>query len=885
MDFWRQKRRAASVGRFVWKNDRRSGRLPVIMAKDSVTKFAHRPPMITILSDHASQDRGAETMGDDAIATQADKDQLNLETRLASTFDILRHKNTRCPLAVAVYGDWGTGKTSAMRWLETRLKEWNQLDAPKRQGHPRAYPVWFDPWRYHSKEEVWRGIIAEVILALFRVGNLNQENVLPRMVQAVKKFGGFLGRSFIHAVANMEFEAGGKGKVSGVAEGEVKFSAKGEMFRDIWEEYDKATHPHKAHLNQFEDTLRTWVTDFLGPQAPSDKKARGITREPARLVLFIDDLDRCLPEVTLEVIEALKLYLNIDHLVFVVGLDETVVRSVVAEHYKKAGVDTAKAARYLDKVFQVDLRIPPSEAQMPDYMRTQIDALNKTTGSYWHDIMERSGHRETLENVLIALARNNPREVKRLLNSALLRGRAASLDDRLSDTNNPADPTAERFAQGVQVFLLHRILADRLLQSDDLLTYSHHQQWFVTASQLLRKAFKACGRDWTEFQKMIPELKGISVTDAVSKVDAKLGLRPKPQPSDDGSSECAALYEHLTTNPPKAHPDLWTSELLLRLLLVPFSQAVAAHFPPLRIEDVGTAPLVLNFTHLPDFLRECIALAANVAVTDVKPEQIAQITEINLSHTPMTEAELRFLAPAQSLELLDLTDCISLRSTHGLPFLPVLKRLGLRGCTSLEDGAALKGLSGLRQLETLLLNGCTRLRNTQGLPALPMLTTLSLQNCTSLTGEEALKGLVGLNRLEVLDLDGCTGLYTTQSMPHLPALVELDLQSCTGLESEGALSGLRELDRLEILYLNNCTGLRSTNVLPLLPALKKLYMQHCTGLEGIGALQGLAGLAWADLIDLTGCTNLGQQSLSQLRYQLPSSCRIIGPDGKDVIWE
>jgi hypothetical protein len=62
------------------------------------------------------------------------------------------------------------------------------------------------------------------------------------------------------------------------------------MFRDIWEEYDKTAHPHKAHLNQFEDTLRTWVTDFLGSQSSSDNKASNVAREPARLVLFIDDL-------------------------------------------------------------------------------------------------------------------------------------------------------------------------------------------------------------------------------------------------------------------------------------------------------------------------------------------------------------------------------------------------------------------------------------------------------------------------------------------------------------------------------------------------------------------------------------------------------------------
>ena len=692
-----------------------------VMAKTPEVRFSHQPPQITFLSDHASQDRGAEQVANDPLAELVDKDQLNLETRLASTFDILRHKNTRCPLAVAVYGDWGTGKTSAMRWLETRLREWNTLDNPDRMGHPRAYPVWFDPWRYHSKEEVWRGIIAEVILALFRVGNLNHENVLPRMVQAVKKFGGFLGRSFIHALANMEFEAGGKAKVPGVAEGELKFSAKGEMFRDIWEEYDKAAHPHKAHLNQFEETLRTWVTDFLGPQAPSDPKANNVTREPARLVLFIDDLDRCLPEVTLEVIEALKLYLNIDHLIFVVGLDETVVRSVVAEHYKKAGVDTAKAARYLDKVFQVDLRIPPSEAQMPDYMKTQIHALNEATDNYWHKIMECSGHRVTLESVLISLARNNPREVKRLLNSALLRGRAASLDLTLSDAKDCPDGNeqpdahaqwqegkkAERFAQGVQLFLLQRLLAERLLQSEDLLTYGQHLKWFAEASRLLREALAKSEFDFDALMAYLPHLKSADNKTprvAGSQVDVESAWT-EPD-SAEGKKACAALHSHLTTTPPKPDSALWTSALFLQLLQVPFSQAVAEHFPPTRPAETLVTPKPLDLSQLPDFLREALAQAAGVPVGELKHEHLAKITDLSISGSPLTAGQLKPVLSALSLQSLNIDGCSGLERLPDLRSLQGLEWLSLSGCTGLKGAEALSGLTKLAGLKELYLSDC-----------------------------------------------------------------------------------------------------------------------------------------------------------------------------------
>ena len=77
-----------------------------------MSKLATKPPEMTILSDHPS-----ESSGDDF---------LSLESRLAVVLDILRHKNTRCPITVAIYGDWGTGKTSAMHWLESQLEVWNE---------------------------------------------------------------------------------------------------------------------------------------------------------------------------------------------------------------------------------------------------------------------------------------------------------------------------------------------------------------------------------------------------------------------------------------------------------------------------------------------------------------------------------------------------------------------------------------------------------------------------------------------------------------------------------------------------------------------------------------------------------------------------------------
>jgi len=68
-----------------------------LMARDEKPAFALEPPQMTILSDHPSQS------SIDVF--------LRMESGLAVVLDILRHRHTRCPITIAIYGDWGTGKT------------------------------------------------------------------------------------------------------------------------------------------------------------------------------------------------------------------------------------------------------------------------------------------------------------------------------------------------------------------------------------------------------------------------------------------------------------------------------------------------------------------------------------------------------------------------------------------------------------------------------------------------------------------------------------------------------------------------------------------------------------------------------------------------------
>ena len=106
-------------------------------------------------------------------------------------------------------------------------------------------------------------------------------------------------------------------------------------------------------LEQFQEKFSTLVQSYV---------------KPGRLVVFIDDLDRCLPEKAIEVLEAIKLFVDAPGCVFILGLAQDVIARGVEIRYKdfvKEGVlhknHPIDGTRYLEKIIQLPFTIPPVE--------------------------------------------------------------------------------------------------------------------------------------------------------------------------------------------------------------------------------------------------------------------------------------------------------------------------------------------------------------------------------------------------------------------------------------------------------------------------------------------------------------------------------------------
>jgi hypothetical protein len=643
-------------------------------------EFATQSPGLSILSDHA------------LARDEATSEGFELCYRIGPVYDIIRHPDTKMPMTIAIYGDWGSGKTSAMRWLHGLLDEWNESGPP---DGVKVRPVWFYPWKYDNKEDVRRGLIAEVILNAIDVKNASIKTV----ISAAKKFGLFLGKGFLHTLASVKLKAK---TPDGANEAELDLAA----IKEILAEYQQAAHPEKAYLNEFEETLRDWVKDTVGKDGANE-----------RMVIFIDDLDRCMPDIALQVLEALKLYLNIDNLIFIVGVDRTVVDRLVVEHYRKLGlvrdkqedsspeeeaqrkIDERKARNYLAKMFQVEVNVAPSEQQIEDLLDKQLENID-----YWKQL--KPFEKDIFRSLIAKEARRNPREIKRLINSALIGGVGALMLSG-EDESTHSEMT---FAQGLQLFFIEKILTDRYAMGAKARS-NRGIAFFTEWSQIVRKG-RAETKDFPHTVK-VPSSFNKEITE-----DMDLEEKTQRRMEKTFASFAPEPYHDLLKNQN-------FSSLLALLAAEDLGSLMQIEYQP---ETAQRVAIVTGTTKDSQIIREAIARQFDKKPDELTDEDYMNVIKLDMSRTELSN--LTSISDLTNLQFLDLggTQVVDVSPLKGLTS---RRYLYLRG-TLVADVSPLKGLTSLESLE---------LRETQVVDVPPLKGLTSLRElwfggCPNITDQQ-----------------------------------------------------------------------------------------------------------------------------------------------------
>lgn len=303
------------------------------------------------------------------------------------------------PLTVGVYGRWGTGKTSLMRLIRQQVSA---------QATPTV-AVWFNAWRYEKEAH----LIVPLLATINKEIQQQIEAGTSKWDAAVKEGAGKV-KNALRAIAYV-FSISGKVGIPLISEAEVNLSGK-----DMVERYQELTKDtmlsRSLYFDAFDelDTLAKLAADGKkeGAQDPNRPK-------PPRIVVFIDDLDRCFPPRAVELLENIKLVLHQPGFAFVLGVNDTIIREFVKTKYQKEFYlpeAQKQDEEYLDKIVQLAVYVPsPGGGEMSNYVKKLLEEA-KIHAEFTKGIA--APHR--LYTVIADAAERNPRSIVRLLNGLIV---------------------------------------------------------------------------------------------------------------------------------------------------------------------------------------------------------------------------------------------------------------------------------------------------------------------------------------------------------------------------------------------------------------------------------------------------------------------------------
>ncbi len=373
------------------------------------------------------------------------------------------------PFTIGIFGDWGTGKTTLMKMVEGKLEE-----HIKTARSPKVIPVWFEAWRYERESELILPLLNTIAEAVKR-----HDRGLGNKVKAALRT---LGRGLLSVLRGFTF--GAEIKTPGVS-ASVEYDP--EKTFVYWEKLRK-TMPGSSEYEKAYQRLREEIGKFAKPTGHEYQN---------KFVVFIDDLDRCLPKPALAVLEAVKVFLGFPGMVYVLGLNRAIIQRCVEIKYCHRGEKLEEhpygpdlGDEYIKKIVQVPFAIPPgtqremdglvqgliSEENLPNELRRPIaDLLPHDPEEYLKfdqqpKKLELPGLEKVCDIATIYL-QQKPREMKRLLNAYIVSSdmTRAELKDTPGTPFNPLITVSLLVLRFLDEDTYNRLVADSTDQYRDLL--------------------------------------------------------------------------------------------------------------------------------------------------------------------------------------------------------------------------------------------------------------------------------------------------------------------------------------------------------------------------------------------------------------------------------
>lgn len=238
-----------------------------------------------------------------------------------------------CPSALGIYGGWGSGKSSLLKIIQL-------LNEDSKEGfNDRLEIVVIDAWLYESTGNLF-------IPVMRQLARLLKDNGQARWGEA---------KSYLKRVLT----------VTALVAAQTVLKQFTQLSMEDIQNFRKEAKSG-LQLQDLDD-----LVDEIADARELFGKAIGLilqANNKQRIVMMIDNLDRCSPENAIGLLESVKNFLSVEGCAWVFAVDSEVIASYINKKYEGTAMD---GYSYLDKIIPEQYHIPP-----PSLLKDQ-DKLNR----------------------------------------------------------------------------------------------------------------------------------------------------------------------------------------------------------------------------------------------------------------------------------------------------------------------------------------------------------------------------------------------------------------------------------------------------------------------------------------------------------------------------
>lgn len=264
-----------------------------------------------------------------------------------TVYALIKHhvfQSTRGFKSLLISGDWGTGKTSVLGELATKLGK-------AEEGNNRfpTKTIFFEAWKYEQEANLMFALLWKLVSSAE-----NYQEVLKSISTDSRSAVGEMFDYTISVGSQWSMKAGLKGLIE-----------------------------DRKAIQNYRRTKGT--SEFLPDYISTDKFLMGFENllkklyPERKLVILIDDLDRCSPESAMNLLDNMRQLINgvsDQNCCFVVAMDKITLQQAI--RHKFAELSSYDSNRYLEKLFPITLQLPAVQLSTQAFCQVQQAPLHSS---------------------------------------------------------------------------------------------------------------------------------------------------------------------------------------------------------------------------------------------------------------------------------------------------------------------------------------------------------------------------------------------------------------------------------------------------------------------------------------------------------------------------